>query len=100
MPDQTTPCGSRTRHTGHPYGDCNEAWCDGEKPPNHYDARHRGRYRAEPDWWPPMLLSAMLGCRHRKDGDPVIVDEPHYPRQRPRLAWRDRSLTNADAGAD
>jgi hypothetical protein len=100
MPDETAPCGLRTRHGEHPYGDRDELWCDGLPPPDHYDAKHRGRYRPEPDWW--TSLASAFRCKHRGSGDPTIADErPRAPRPRPRLLWLDRGVSREhedDAG--
>lgn len=87
MCNNPAPCGLRTRHVAHPYGDADELWCDGLPPPEHYDPRHRGRYLAECGWWPTLLRVV----KHRGDGDPDYADEPHRPRSRPRLLWPDRS---------
>lgn len=89
MPNQPAPCGLRTRHCAHSFGCEDEDWCDGKQPPAHYDPRHRGRYCPELGWWPE-LLTIRPRPEHRGDGDPVLADEPHYPRTRPRLLWRDK----------
>lgn len=94
MPNKPAPCGLRTRHQPHPFGDEAEEWCDGKQPPEHYDARHRGFYRPELGWWPE-ILTIRVRCRHRKAGDPVLLEEPVL-RQRPRLGWRDRCVADED----
>lgn len=104
MPNQPAPCGLRTRHDPHPFGELDSEWCDGKQPPDHYDARHRGRYQPETGWWgevtTPSWWPVFFRCKHRKSGEPVIADEPHHPHSRPRLGWADRSddAEGADAG--
>jgi hypothetical protein len=88
------PCGLRTRHTAHTYGDHNEHCCNGEPAPTHHDARHRGRYKSESGWWTTIL--GVLPRLHRRCGDPDLADEEHYPRSHPRLWWRDRKADHAD----
>lgn len=94
MPTPPAPCGLRTRHLPHRYGDNDADWCDGLPPPAHYDPRHRGRYVAELGWWPFLLILR----KHRGCGDPDVADSSGYPRSRPRLFWRDWSTD--DEGCD
>lgn len=77
------PCGLRVAHDEHELED--GTTCPGKPWPRHYEAHHRGRYMAEPDW----DQAAPMG-KHREDGPPVLVHEPDPPRPHLRLGWHDK----------